>query len=85
MIDGGIAYATIHVDLTYSGDAPAAVAAAFERLAYALGDLYPEITRIVTGARVRRSRAEREATRIVARHDEAEPAPVHTPDVRRSA
>jgi len=75
MIDGGVAFACIHVDLGY-----AAVAAAFERLAHALGDTYAEITRIVTGARKRRSRVEREAARIVAPFNE--PAPVSRPVCR---
>jgi len=80
MIDGGVAFACIHVDLSYAADAPAAVAAAFERLAHALGDTYPEITRIVTGARKRRSRMEREAARIVAPFNA--PAPVSRPVCR---
>lgn len=75
MIDGGIAFACVHVDVTHTADAPAAVAAAFERLAYALSNTYPEITRIVTGARKRRSRMEREAARIVAPFDEPVPVP----------
>ncbi len=81
MIDGGIAYACTYVDLASTGDAPAAVAAAFERLAWTLGNVSPDITRIVTGAPKRRSRAEREAARIVAPFDMAEPAPV--PDALR--
>ena len=79
MIDGGVAYATIHVDLTNTGDAPATVAVAFGRLARALGEVYPDITRIVTGAPLRRSRAEREAARVVAPFDAADSAPVPAP------
>jgi len=82
MIDDGVAYACAYVSLAHTGDAPAAVGAAFERLVWTLGNVYPDITRIVTGAPKRRSRAEREATRIVAPFDAVEPAPV--PDALRS-
>jgi hypothetical protein len=72
MIHDGMAYASVHVDLTGGGDAPALVAAAFDRLAYALGETYAEITRIAVGAPRRRSRAERQVAAVVAAFDDGE-------------
>ncbi len=66
MLDAGMAYVNIHVALAHAADAPATVAAAFERLAHALSETAAEIVRLATGAPKRRSRIEREAAAIVA-------------------